>query len=182
MKFDIIGKNGYVPTKQVEDYLRKRLDKPIELLNPDWVLGVNVVLKEYKDRSQVEVTIPCKGMTLRSETSDPDILRAIDRSRDRLIAQIRKHKNKLKDHMSKKGIVDMYATDDLHEDDLAFEDEAKIVRNKRFVLTPMTVEEAVMKMEMLGHSFFVFLNMKTDQVNVVYLRHDGNYGLIETDR
>ena len=59
-------------------------------------------------------------------------------------------------------------------------EEVKVVRTKKFELTPMTVEEAILEMEMLQHDFFVFLDMETDSVNVVYIRKDGNYGVLET--
>lgn len=183
MKIEIIGRNGYVPTKQVEDYLKKRLAKPIELFNPEWILSVTVVLKRYKDRSKVEVTMPGKGITLRSEASDSDILRAIDKTRDKLMSQIRRHKAKLTSHLAKKGIKDIYAQQIEFDPVLDAEEiSKKIVRSKQLALTPMTADQAVLEMEMTGHDFYVFLDIETGNVSVCYIREDGNYAVIETDQ
>ncbi len=182
MRIEIVGKNGYVPNKAVENYVEKRLKKPLSIFNPNWVISARVVLKQYKDRSKVEVTIPCKGITLRSEVSDPDMLRAIDRSSDKLVTQIRKHRDKLTNHLAKKGIKDIYSkeflqdTEEISKEVLA----EKMVKSKSFNLTPMDLEEALVEMEMTGHDFYVFLNKKTNKVNVCYIREDGNYAVIET--
>ena len=183
MRYDIIGKNGYKPTKDVEAYVKRRLQKVVSAFNPNWILSINkVVLKVYKDHSKVEVTIPGKGITLRSETSDPDMYRAIDKTSDKLMAQVRKFRDKLTDHLAKKGIKDLYskefieATDELDAEVFPHD----IVRTKELKLAPMSVKAALMEMQMIGHDFFVFLNEKTNAVNVLYIREDGNYALIET--
>lgn len=182
MRFEIIGKNGYVPTKKEEEYIKKRLEKPINVFNPDWILSVTVVLKQYKDRSKVEVTIPGKGITLRSEASEADMFRAIDKTRDKLMTQIRRHKTKLTNHLAKKGVKDIYADTFEVTPELEAEERAKkIVKSKKFTLTPMTVDQAIVEMEMTGHDFYVFLNKETDKVNVCYIREDGNYAIIETN-
>lgn len=181
MKFEIIGKNGYVPSQKEEAYLKKRLEKPIKMFNPEWILSVTVILKEYKDKCKVEVTIPGRGITLRSEASDVDMLRAIDKTRDKLMTQIRKHKTKLSNHLAKKGVKDIYAESFEVDSELEAQERAKkIVKNKQFTLTPMTVDQAIVEMEMTGHDFYVFLNKETGKVNVCYIREDGNYAVIET--
>ncbi|MDD2260002.1 MAG: ribosome-associated translation inhibitor RaiA [Acholeplasmataceae bacterium] len=184
MRYEIIGKNGYVPTKQVETYVKKRLEKVVSFFNPQWVIGVRVVLKEYKDHSKVEVTIPCKGITLRSEVSDSDIYRAIDKTNDKLVAQVRKYKDKLSNHLAKKGIKDIYskefseATDQITKEVLA----GQLVKSKSLELSPMSVDQALIEMEMMDHDFFIFLNEATNKVSVVYLREDGDYAVIETSQ
>lgn len=184
MRYEILGKNGYVPTRQVETYVKKRLEKVISFFNPQWVIGVRVVLKEYKDHSKVEVTIPCKGITLRSEVSDPDIYRAIDKTSDKLIAQVRKYKDKLSNHLAKKGIKDIYSKE-FYEDTEAIVKEVlagQLVKSKQLELKPMSVEQALIEMEMMGHDFYIFLNEMTNKVSVVYLREDGDFAVIETSQ
>lgn len=184
MRYEILGKNGYVPTRQVETYVKKRLEKAISFFNPQWVIGVRVVLKEYKDHSKVEVTIPCKGITLRSEVSDPDIYRAIDKTSDKLIAQVRKYKDKLSNHLAKKGIKDIYSKE-FNEDTEAIVKEVlagHLVKSKQLELKPMSVEQALIEMEMMGHDFYIFLNEMTNKVSVVYLREDGDFAVIETSQ
>ncbi|PKK86936.1 MAG: ribosomal subunit interface protein [Tenericutes bacterium HGW-Tenericutes-8] len=180
MKYDIIGKNGFEPTEAIKNYVTKRLNKVVSFFDPALILDVRVVLKVYKDHHKVEVTIPAKGIVLRSETSDQDMYTAIDKSVDKLIAQIKKHKEKLKTHLTKKGNSKVYSdefeTEDIEKEILA----SNLVKNKEVKLEPMSVEQALMEMEMSGHDFYVFLNEVTDKVNVAYLRDDGDYAVIET--
>lgn len=182
MRYDIIGKNGFVPTEAVENYVKRRLQKVISAFNPDWVLSVKVVLKTYRDHTKVEVTIPGKGITLRSETADEDMYRAIDKTSDKLMAQVRKHRGKLTNHLAKKGIKDLYSKEFIEStEDIAQEVLGKeIVRSKEIELTPMSVNQAMIEMEMIGHDFYVFLNQETNKVNVIYIRDDGDYAVIET--
>lgn len=181
MRIEIIGKNGYVPGKKVEEYVKKRLTKPIEIFEPELILSVTVVLKSYSNTNKVEVTMPSKGITFRSEASDPDMLRAIDMTSDKLVTQIRKHNQKLKNHFAKQGIKDIYL-DSLFENEEAIKKDVvkKLVKTKRHHLIPMTIDEALLEMEMVDHDFYVFLNVTTNQVNVCYRREDGDYALIET--
>lgn len=180
MKYDIIGKNGFEPTEAIKNYVIKRMNKVVSFFDPKLILDVRVVLKVYKDHHKVEVTVPAKGIILRSETSDQDMYTAIDKSVDKLISQIRKHKEKLKAHLTKKGnakvFSDDFETEAIEKEILA----STVVKNKEVKLEPMTVEEALMEMEMSGHDFYVFLNQATNRVNVAYIREDGDYAVIET--
>lgn len=180
MKYDIIGKNGFEPTEAIKNYVTKRLSKVVSFFDPSLILDVRVVLKVYKDHHKVEVTIPAKGIILRSETSDQDMYTAIDKSVDKLIAQIKRHKEKLKSHLTKKGNAKVYSdsfeTESIEKEILA----STLVKNKEVKLEPMSVDQALMEMEMSGHDFYVFLNEQTSRVNVVYLREDGDYAVIET--
>lgn len=181
MRIDIVGK-GYSPSQAVEDYLRKRLEKPIEIFSPELILAVNVVFKQHSNRKRVEVTMPCKGITIRAEASDPDVYKAIDMTADKLVTQIRRHKNKLRDHFKKQGLKDVYSPEFSQEEEMLAQEQLskKLVKRKMFHLLPLTVNEALLEMEMMGHDFYVFLNKETDQINVCYIRNDGNYALIET--
>lgn len=182
MKYEIIGKNNFTPTKAIEEYVKKRLNKVIDSFKHEWVISVRVVLKVYKDHSKVEVTIPAKGITLRSEASDVDMYRAIDKTSDKLLAQLRKHKNKLTDHLAKKGIKDIYSEEFLEDANISKDDSlaTELVRTKEIELVPLTISEAVIEMEMMGHDFYIFLNKETNKVNVCYIRNDGDYAVIET--
>lgn len=182
MRIDIVGKNGFVVSKPVEDYLRKRLAKPIDIFSPELILSVKVVLKQYPGKNKVEVTMPCKGITIRAEASDPDMYRAIDMTADKLVTQVRKHKTKLRDHFKRQGAKDIYSPEFSQEEEMLAQEQLskKLVKRKMFHLLPLTVNEALLEMEMMGHDFYVFLNRETNQINVCYIRKDGNYALIET--
>jgi len=180
MKYDIIGKNGFEPTEAIKNYVIKRMNKVVSFFDPALILDVRVVLKVYKDHHKVEVTVPAKGIVLRSETSDQDMYTAIDKSVDKLISQIKKHKEKLKAHLTKKGNSKVYS-DDFETEALEKEILAgTVVKNKELKLEPMSVDEALVEMEMSGHDFYVFLNASTNKVNVAYIREDGDYAVIET--
>lgn len=180
MHIEIVGKDGYVVSETVKDYLYKRLAKPIKMFNPELILSITVVLKSYSNTNKVEVTMPCKGITIRSETSDPDMLRAIDFTVDKMVAQIRKHKTKLKDHFKKQGIKEIYTEAFIDNKSVKEEVGKKLSKRKNYHLLPMSVNEAILEMEMVDHDFYVFLNEETNQVNVCYRRKDGDYALIET--
>jgi putative sigma-54 modulation protein len=105
---------------------------------------------------------------------------AIDKANDKLVSQIRRHKDKLKNHLEKEGIKQAYSqefdAEQLEKDILA----AQLVKNKKIDLRPMTSEEAISAMELAGHDFYVFLDQDTKKTNVVYRRDDGDYAIIET--
>ncbi len=180
MKFEIVGKNGFVPTEAIRAYAEKRLNKVVSFFGPDVITEVRVVCKVYKDHHKIEVTIPAKGTTLRAEVADEDMYAAIDKANDKLVAQIRKHKDKLKNNLEKEGIKQAYShefdAESLEKDILA----SQLVKNKKVELKPMTSEEAIAAMELLGHDFYVYLDQDTGRTNVVYIRDDGDYAIIET--
>ena len=136
----------------------------------------HATLTVEKNRHIFEVTIPFNGVILRGEEATDDMYTSIDKVVEKLERQIARHRTKLERRI-KDGSVRFDKFDfDVEEDESG---EPKIVRTKRFALKPMPVEEAVLQMELLGHTFFMFFNAETEEVNVVYKRKDGNYGLIE---
>jgi len=175
-----VGKNGFVPTKAIKNYAERKLSKVISFFGPDVVSEVRVVCKVYKDHHKIEVTIPVRGTVLRAETMEQDMYAAIDKVIDKLVAQIRRNKDKLKKNLEKEGIKQAYSTEfdaeSLEKDILA----SQLVKNKKVELKPMTAEEAISAMELSGHDFYVFLDKQTDRTNVVYRRRDGDYAIIET--
>lgn len=131
----------------------------------------------------VEVTIPFHGMILRAEERSNDMYSAIDLVVDTLERQIRKFKTKIAKR-AKDAESLRYMTFELEEPEKEVQEENsefRIAKTKRFPIKPMSVEEAILQMNLLGHNFFVFLNQDTDKVNVVYRRNDGAYGLIEPE-
>lgn len=139
--------------------------------NPDEV-SVKVVFSIRGREQKVEITINGINFDLRSEVSHSDMYAAIDLAVDKLEQQMRKFKSKL---MSKERVEIVY--DDIIDDDVLEE----VVKRKKVYLKPMDEEEAIMQMELLGHTFFVFKDIKTEKVNVLYKRLDGAYGVIETN-
>lgn len=130
---------------------------------------------ERKAKAEIQVNVP--GGIVRVEESDPDMYAAIDRSIDRLEYQLKRYKERHFQRERQAVPEPVLAGGSLAE---AEEDsEPRIVRTKRFNMKPMTPEDAAFEMEALGHDFFVFRNSDTEQINVIYRRRDGNYGLIE---
>ncbi len=177
MNIEVRGKNVTVKSYQAE-YAEKKLAKLNKYIDDEKT--AQVALSREGDLYKVEVTIALNGLILRGEEKNADERAAIDAVVDKLERQFDKHKTKLYKRYRESGIKYMNAEPVLPE---PVKDEPfHIVRSKKFALKPMDEEEAIMQMNMLGHNFFVFFNMKTKQVNVVYKRNNANeYGLIEPE-
>ena len=175
MKFTIVGKNIDV-TPGLKEAVEEKIGKLEKYFTPD--TNVNVTLSVDKEQHKIEVTIPVKGKIIRSEQASSDMYVSIDLVEEVIERQLKKYKNKLVDKKQaetsnfKKEYIETTDVDD---------DEIKIERVKKFDLKPMYIEDAAGQMELLGHEFFVFVNAETDQVNVVYKRKKGSYGLIEPE-
>ncbi len=171
MKVVITSKNV-----NADDRLKDTVEKKMEKLNKYFSddIGVNVMLSAEKSRQKIEATIQIKGMIFRAEDISSDIYEGIDNVVEKLSTQMSRFKTKIqKRHKDNKDLSFADWPDEIQE-------EIKVVRTKKFELEPMTVDEAIVQMEMLEHNFFVFLNMETDSVNVVYKRRNDDYGLLET--
>lgn len=181
MNYNIRGENIEV-TPAIRDYVEKKIAKLERYFTEKPAAQVNVNLKTYTDKkAKVEVTIPMPNLVLRAEEIHEDMYAGIDLITDKLERQIRKHKTKVNRKMREKGSLNaMFATVN-DEPAIAVEDDndLELVRQKSFDLKPMDSEEAILQMNMLGHSFYVFTNAETNRTNVVYKRKDGRYGLIE---
>ena len=138
-----------------------------------------VTLSVEKERQKIEVTIPVKGDIIRSEQVSTDMYVSIDLVEEVIERQLRKYKNKLVAKHQEGGSFNQEFFDE--EDVYDGENEIRIVRTKRFGIKPMFPEDACVQMELLGHDFFVFSNAETDEVNVVYKRKNGTFGLIEPE-
>jgi len=180
MKYNIRGQNIQV-TEALGEYVERKLSRLEKYFEAPPVADVHVTLSVTKNRQTVEVTIPLPGMTLRAEERNDDMYAAIDLVVDKLERQIRKHKTKVNKKLRQEGslkslFVENGSAVGVLEDT---EEDLGVVRVKRHTLKPMDVEEAILQMNMVGHSFYVFENNDTREVNVVYRRNDGRYGLIE---
>ncbi len=173
MKVHIRGRNVEV-TDSLRDYINKRLNKLDKyIVNPG---DAQVTLTVERGFHRIEVTIPIYGFILRGEESTGDMYTSTDLVVEKLEKQIEKYKGKLQKRGARFVNGLKTAAETQPEDDAP-----RVVKTKRFAIKPMPVEEAVLQMNLLGHSFFVFSNADTELVNVVYKRKDGNYGLIEPE-
>jgi len=175
MKYDIRG-DKLVVTNAIKEYTEEKVSK-IEkyLASSDELIARIVVSVKGKDQ-KVEVTIPTKNLTLRAEEKNNDLYAAIDLVVEKLERQIIKNKTKMLSKNIKNKVSEFVLTDIESDED---EDEV-IVKRKQLDTKPMSEEEAILQMNMLGHDFFIFKDDKTFGVSVLYRRKDGDYGLIET--
>jgi putative sigma-54 modulation protein len=188
MRIEIRGRNIEI-TDALKDYTTKRLAKLEKYLDDARIAQVALSLEgeKHKEQHKVEVTIPLNSLLLRGEVSADDMYSAIDMVVEKLDKQIDKHKTKLYKRHRGVGLKTLAAEELAAAAAIAAaqpnakdtSDKYKIVRTKRFALKPMDEEEAIMQMGLLGHSFFMFFNAGTEEINVVYKRINGDYGLIE---
>ena len=176
MKITVSGRNMKV-SDRMRDQIEIKLEKFDKYFNSD--VECLVTLSHQKTMQILEITIPLKnGAIFRVEENSEDMYKSLDLAVDKLGKQIKKHKTSLhrrfKSHESIR--FDMIPDNGNKE-----EGKRTIVKNKTFIMKPMDPEEAVLQMELLGHDFFVFLNGESNDINVVYIRKDGNYGLIEPE-
>ena len=176
MKFIISGKNITV-SPGLKTAVEDKLGKLERYFTPD--TEVIVTLSVEKERQKIEVTIPMKGNIIRSEQVSNDMYVSIDLVEEIIERQIRRYRKKLID--KKQAALSFSQNFIEEEEEVPYDDEIQIVKTKKFAVKPVNPEEACLQMEMLGHNFYVFLNSETDQVNVVYKRKNGTYGLIEPE-
>ena len=174
MKYIISGKNIEV-TEGLRSAIYEKLGRLEKFFADD--TDVQVTFSVEKERQKIEVTIPVKGNIIRSEQVSNDMYVSIDLVEEIIERQLKKYKTKIIDRNQGAGSFKQ----DFMENDYIDDEEIKIVRTKRFDIKPMYPEDACVQMELLGHSFFVFVNAESDQVCVVYKRKGGTYGLIEAD-
>ncbi len=180
MKYNIRGENVEV-TGAISEYIEKKVSKLERYFDTPPTSDVNVNLSVYNEEQQIEVTIPMTNLLLRAEEQHTDLYAAIDLVVDKLERQIRKYKTKVNRKARQQGAPKHIFAEmekEAAEENLE-EDGFEIVRTKRFDLKPMDSEEAILQMDMLGHTFYVFTNADSNDTNVVYRRRDGKYGLIE---
>jgi len=177
MKYNIRGDKLEV-TEAIGNYVESKLDRLNKYFKEDNILA-NVLLRVRGNSQIIEVTIPTDKFILRSEEEDKDLYAAIDLVTDKLERQIRKNKTRLNKQNVDNKFKALNFDYDLSKEEESSSDEV-IVKRKKLEMKPMDEEEAILEMNLLGHEFFVYKDMHTDNVCVLYKRKDGNYGLIET--
>ena len=161
-------------TSAMETLFTKKLTRLEKYFADDTVAYVHITNR--KNTQKLEITIPVKGSTIRSEQEGPDVYNLIDKEVDALERQIKKYRGKLQDTRRAAGSVKPGYEP---QPEAAEEDDIRIEKRKTFAMKPQSAEEACLQMELLGHNFYVFLNSETNEINVVYRRNNGGYGLIE---
>ena len=178
MKTTITAKNMNVSTG-VNDRIMKKTGKMERYFSPDTEMIVRLT-KEKNNRRKCEITVPFEGVVLRAEAATEDNLYvSIDQALAKLERQLHKHRTKL----GKRLREDAFKAADMEyfEEPATVEPSLKVVKHKTFPVRPMSVEDAIMQMELLGHDFFAFVNVDTDHTNILYLRKDGDLGLLEPE-
>ena len=176
MKYNIRGSKIDV-TEAISDYIKSKLSKVEKYLDDNDEVEAKAIISTKGRDQKVEVTIWSGKYNIRAEEVNPDLYAAIDLVVDKLERQFKKYRNKLTDKKRRKEEpMPSMEIEEYFEDD-----EQTIVRRKEVFLKPIDEEEAITQMELLGHSFFVFKNVDTGTINVVYKRNDGDYGVIEAN-
>lgn len=174
MRYTITGRNIDV-TPGLREAVIEKIGKLERYFNQD--TEAIITLSVTKDRQKIEVTIPVKGHIIRAEEQSTDMYVSIDLVEEIIERQLKKYKTKLIDKkQSHIDFSEFYVQEETEADD-----EIKIEKVKKFAMKPMDPEEACVQMELLGHSFYVFLNAETEEVNAVYKRKGQTYGLIEPE-
>ncbi len=178
MNVEVRGKKDVKVTQRLQEHAEKKLSKLDKFIDDSKT--AQVMLSSEGDQFKVEVTIPLNGIILRGEETNADKYAAIDDIVDKLERQFDKHKTKLYKRYRESGLK--YMEPDSSVPAEKEEELFHIVRTKRIPVKPMDEEEAIMQMNLVGHSFFVFFNAKTERVNIVYKRNRENeYGLIDPE-
>ena len=172
MRITITGKNLTV-TEDLKNRIEKKLGKMDRYFRQE--VDATVRLTQEKNlRYIAEITITVGGIMLRAEETSDDIIKSADRAVDKIERQIRRHRTKLEKRLHEEVVIQAEETENSVE-----EESQELVRVKRFEMKPMTVEDAILQMDMLGHSFFLFQNSETGITSVVYRRNYGNIGMLE---
>ncbi len=175
MRMTITGRKC-TPRESFKDRAEVKLAKIERFFGEDAEAKITATVE--KSTKIVEITVKYDGMIFRAERTSPDSLEdALDDCIDALIRRIRKNKTKVARQIHSGSLVEMFDPEISGEEETEFD----LVRRKSVYLRPQSLDEAILQMNMLGHAFYMFLNAETEQVNVVYRRKDGTYGLIEPE-
>jgi len=176
MKCNVRGDKLKV-TEAINSYIELKLGKLDKYFKDE--VNANVLVKTRGNKDIIEVTIPTSQYVLRGEEEHDDLYAAIDLVADKLERMIRKNKTKIKKRETDRSL-EVFNLDFEKIDEEEYEDDV-IVKRKVLEMKPMDEEEALLELELLGHAFFVYKDMHTGNINVIYKRKDGNYGIIETN-
>ncbi len=173
MRIEFLCRN-YNASDKLKDVITRKVDKLDKFFEDD--TKVKIVLKESKNIETLEITIAVTGGLIRAEVSGDNMYNLIDVALPKLEKQIVRHYGKIKDKKFKVKDIDASVASVVEAEK---EPEKKVVRSKAYTMVPMTVEDAIEEMELVGHDFYVFLDRASGNVSVLYARNDGDYGLIE---
>lgn len=173
MKVTITAKKMQIPQNFTE-YAETKINSKLSKFFGDEA-NAKIVISEAKNKIILEVTVKYNSMIFRAERSAEDKNVALDDAIDKIIRQIRKNKTKVEKKLKDTAFKEAFAESVPEDNDY------EVIKYKKFKMRPMDVEEAILQMNLLDHQFFMFTNAKTGQINVVYLRDDGNYAVLEPD-
>jgi putative sigma-54 modulation protein len=179
MKYQIVGKNIVVT-----DAIRRTLEKKLSRMDKYFVINDTVdcraVVSSYRDVKKVEITIFTKQMTFRVEEKNSDLYAAVDKAIDKLEGQMRKLKTRMS-RRNRQSLGESIAFENFEAEANLTKEKAEVVRTKSIFLEPMSLEEAIIRMEALDHSFFLYLDQDDKLISLLYHRNDGGYGLIQAE-
>lgn len=179
MKIEYLCKN-YDASDKLKAIIDKKVQKLDKFFEDD--TRIKIVLKKGNTRNTddlytLELTIVLDGVVMRAEVTSDNMYSNIDLAIPKLEKQIIRHHKKIETKSKKFRVKDYSLDADLPEEQ---PEQKSLVRSKCYTLVPMSIDDAIEELELVGHNFYVFLNKSTNSINVLYVRHDGNYGLIET--
>ena len=165
-------------TEGIKEHVESKLMKLEKYFDKHGEVNANVLVRVGGRNQIIEVTIPTDHFTLRAEESHDDLYAAVDLVVDKLERQIRKNKTRIEKRLYKEKVKEINYDFEIEADE---EETNKIVKRKTLDMKPMSEEEAILQMELLGHSFYIFKNDENENISVIYKRKDNNYGIIEID-
>ena len=168
MKVTITAKKLNV-SQAFTDYAEQKLDAKLERFFPEEA-EAKITMSERREQIVLELTVSYGGMIYRAQETARDKNDALDVTVDRIIRQIRKHKTKIEKNLRENAFAGLAPEPE--------ETDYEVIRYKSFRMKPMSVEEAILQMNLLGHNFFLFKNAQTGIINVVYKRDEGNYAVL----
>ncbi len=179
MKYQIVGKNIEI-TPAISAAIQKKLGRMDKYFDPKDDVLCRAVARTYRTGAKLEVTIYTKEMTFRAEVKNDDLYAAVDLAIDKLEGEMRKLKTKLEKRYGHEGLGKSILFENI-KDEEEVEQNAEVVRTKSYELEPMEMEEAITRMEALGHDFFLYLDAEDERISVLYKRVDGGYGIIQAE-
>lgn len=185
MQISITGRHMEL-TEQHKEYVEKKLRRHLKPFF-DTIMDVHVILEKEKHRERAEITILANGVTMHGEEETGDFFSSIDLVVEKMEQQIKKHRARLKAKRSRPrgGAAEKsirYKMDVLSGEDLeSGTREPRVIRTRTVAMKPLSLDEALMQMDLMNQNFLVFRNASSERVNVLYRRADGNYSLVEPE-
>ncbi|MBQ3001234.1 MAG: ribosome-associated translation inhibitor RaiA [Bacilli bacterium] len=177
MRINVHGKNKFEVKPGLREYINEKVGELEKMFSAHQDVSANVVCKEYGTDKVIEITIPTKHLILRAETMSNDMFQSVDLAVDKIEKQLLKHKKKINSIIRNREGVANYFSNMVNEA-ADVEETKKVVKSKEVDLEVMSVDEAMLQAELLGHDFYMFINQDDHKVSIIYLRDDGDYGIM----